>query len=73
MDKKLDFNQVRNWLKHCVGKEKIYIRDFDAIVALLRACTKYYASYGEPTDEMKQFMAWVKSSGIYGAKITPQS
>jgi hypothetical protein len=58
------FNFVRNWLKHCTGPEKIVIEPSHALYALVRAISKYHASYSETTGLTEDFVEFVRRSGI---------
>lgn len=71
VDKKVDINRLRNWLKHNKEPDEIGISEFDVVTALLRATTKFHAVYGEPTEIMKAFLAWVKREGFYTAQFIP--
>ena len=70
-DKQVDVNKVRNWLKHNKEPDEIGISEFDVVVALIRATTKFHAVYGKPTLDMKKFLAWVKQEGFYDAEFVP--
>jgi len=56
-------NETRDWLKHPtenLGDER-EIEEFEAVIMLIRAVTKYAARYyGEYTHEMEEFTVWCR-------------
>ena len=60
------FNEVRNWLKHHLEPEEIVITDFEAVIAIVRAESKFVAVFHEATRQMLEFEDWVKKQGLFG-------
>lgn len=57
------FNRVRDWLKHCNPKEpeEMDIYEFEVVVAILRATTKFFAAYQEKPIKIEAFDNWAKT------------
>jgi len=45
-------NELRNWLKHWNGPDGREISEFEVAIALNRATSKYFAAFGEKSDEI---------------------
>src|SRR5262245_43435097 len=60
------FTETRNWLKHNdpQKKDEHYISEFEAIVSLVRAVSKYHAAYQDETEETVRFVDWARSMGF---------
>jgi hypothetical protein len=56
------FNETRNWLKHpttVLGEER-YIDEFETVIMLIRATSKFIARYGKGSKEMEGFVEWCR-------------
>jgi hypothetical protein len=56
------FNETRNWLKHPtdnLGSER-YIDEFETVIMLIRAVSKFTARYGESSANMEEFVVWCR-------------
>jgi hypothetical protein len=54
--REMDYNLVVNWLKHSGGPETATISEFEAIVTIARAITKFVAVYHQSTDAFECFL-----------------
>ena len=56
------FNETRNWLKHPTENlaDVRHIDEFEAVIMLIRAVSKYTASYDESSSEMDEFVLWCR-------------
>jgi hypothetical protein len=61
--KELNFNLVINWLKHYNAEdpEPVRISEFEAVIMLVRAITKFIAVYHRSTKGMEDFLTWARS------------
>ena len=60
-DKFIDrLNEPRNWLKHVREPDEITLFEFDAVIAILRAISKFSAFYQEWSEDMAAFDAWYR-------------
>lgn len=56
-------NETRDWLKHKEDQDPRDIVNFEALVMLWRALTKYYENFGEETRGMSEFRRWGQAQG----------
>jgi hypothetical protein len=56
-------NETRDWLKHNHDQGPRDIVDFEALIMLWRALTKFYENFGEETREMSEFLRWGQQQG----------
>jgi hypothetical protein len=54
-EKMKEMNDVRNWLKHHNGPDEMSIYEFEVIVSLMRAISRFVTSYHEITSVMQAF------------------
>jgi hypothetical protein len=54
-------NEPRNWLKHAKDHDTVELYEMDALMALLRAISKFTSLYDAWSEEMAKFDEWVKS------------
>jgi hypothetical protein len=74
-----EFNRVRNWLKHYDPKEpeEMDIFEFEVVLAIVRATTKFVAAYQEISADIEAFDNWSKERlglsirGNHAAGIRP--
>jgi hypothetical protein len=60
------FNTLRNWLKHHVAPDEIEFSDFEVAIALVRATSKFFATYRQSSPKIEAFVAWCQSKGLLG-------
>jgi hypothetical protein len=62
--KKTNLNFLVTWLKHDDPEdpESVVISEFEAVIALQRAITKFIAVYHESSTGMEEFLAWARSN-----------
>ena len=53
-------NEPRNWLKHTKDPDTVTIYEMDALMAILRAISKFTATYGAWSEDMSKFDAFFK-------------
>ena len=56
------FNETRNWLKHpteTLGDERS-IDEFETVIMLIRATSKFIARYGKGSKQMGDFVEWCR-------------
>lgn len=60
--KELNLNLVINWLKHYKEKdpEPVVISEFEAVIVLQRAITKFIAVYHKSSKHMEGFLEWAQ-------------
>jgi hypothetical protein len=58
-------NELRDWLKHRKEPDQRDISEFEAVIALVRATTKYYAAFNEETVDMQTFIRWCVSKKVF--------
>ncbi len=63
--KELNLNLVVNWLKHYKqdDPEPVFLTEFETVIALARAVTKYHAVYRETTTRMVRLLEWAVEQG----------
>lgn len=54
--KQINFNSTISWLKHGGEPDSGQIFEFDAIITIARAMTKYHAVYRDAPDEWHAFI-----------------
>jgi hypothetical protein len=57
-NEKLDINLVINWLKHGRDFETATIDEFEAVIVIARAITKYVAVYRQSGRPFEDFLRW---------------
>ena len=60
------FNILRNWLKHHDQNQhdEIEFYDFEVGIALIRATSKFFATYGQSSEKMEAFVVWCRSKQL---------
>jgi hypothetical protein len=68
------FNEIRNWLKHSRPPDEQVIYEFEVVVALMRATSKFLASYRAGPPEIEKFVQWCRDRGYtFGSRPEPRS
>jgi hypothetical protein len=62
------FDKLRNWLKHC-KEDEMEFSDFEVAIALVRATSKYFATYSQSSPKMEAFVGWCQSKRLSGAHV----
>jgi hypothetical protein len=67
------FNDTRNWLKHPTPElgDVRDVREFECVVMMLRASSKFYACYSTMSLAMDQFKDWCTANDHYTWSINP--
>ncbi len=60
------FNETKNWLKAANGADQRSIADYEAIMAIMLAISKYVAFYGEVEPVIEKFITWSVEQGYMG-------
>lgn len=58
------FNVLRNWLKHHIEPDEIEFSEFEVAVALIRATSKFFATYRKSSQKTEAFIAWCQAKGL---------
>jgi hypothetical protein len=58
------FNLLRNWLKHHIEPDEFEFSDFEAAIALVRATSKFFATYRTTTPKLEGFVSWCRSKKL---------
>ncbi len=61
--KELDYNLVINWLKHSNGPPTATLDEFEAVVVIARAITKFVAVYHQSTEIFEDFLRHAHKEG----------
>jgi hypothetical protein len=56
-----NLNEPRNWLKHAKAPDAVAIYEMEAVMAILRAISKFESLYGAWSENMAAFDAWFKT------------
>lgn len=64
-------NDLRDWLKHLKEPDQRDISEFEAVIALVRATTKYFATFNEETADMQAFIRWCVSKQVFWSEGAP--
>lgn len=59
----LDLNLFINWLKHPTGPDKGTISEFEVVITIFRAISKFIAVYGKTSRNMNDFLKWGVAAG----------
>ena len=59
----LDINLVINWLKHPNEHEEAQITEFEAVIVIARAITKFVAVYRQSSQPFQDFLRWGHEAG----------
>lgn len=56
------FNATRNWLKHPTENlgDQRHIDEFETVIMLIRATSKFIARFGKGSKEMSDFVEWCR-------------
>jgi hypothetical protein len=60
------FNETKNWLKHAYGSDQRYVTNYEAVMAIMLAISKYVALYGEVEPVIEKFITWSVAQGYIG-------
>lgn len=60
------FNELRNWLKHHIEPDEFEFSDFEAAIAVVRATSKFFATYHKTSPKLEGFVDWCKSKKLVG-------
>jgi hypothetical protein len=55
------FNYAARWMKHTEGADEVEIEEWEVAMWLIRAISKYRATYGIGTPEMTALFPWAGS------------
>jgi hypothetical protein len=58
-----DYNSVINWLKHPVGPDDNAIPEFEVAIIIVRAISKFIATYRRGSPAMRSFVRWTFEQG----------
>jgi hypothetical protein len=58
-----DLNLVINWLKHGGVKDEAEISEFEAVIVIARAITKFVAVYHQSCEPFEAFLKWGHANG----------
>jgi hypothetical protein len=61
------------WLKHYSADkpDEIRIEEFDVVIALVRATSKFIAFYGHSSGEIEAFVEWVRAHNYLDGQSDP--
>ena len=59
----LDLNLVGNWLKHPNEPDIVEIGEFEDVVMICRAITKFIAVFHQSCDPFEEFLTWADNAG----------
>ena len=60
----IDVNAVSNWLKHPLEPDAIEIDQFESVIMITRAITKFVAVYHQSCEPFESFLTWAVSAGF---------
>lgn len=59
-----EFNELRNWLKHHIEPDEFEFSDFEAAIAVVRAASKFFATYRKTSPKLESFVDWCTSKKL---------
>jgi histidyl-tRNA synthetase len=68
-----DFNLFTNWLKHPNGPENATISEFEVVLTISRAISKFVAAYQSSSREFEDFSKWAVAKGHIPRPLTEKS
>jgi hypothetical protein len=70
--KKLDMNAIITWLKHDTGQETAEILELEAHATIMRAISKFAATYNGVTQKMRAFLTKMEEGGYFAKEEEPE-